>query len=421
MGLARTLVISLLSCILAFSTASCFSERPLPDTTALGAEVDRIPAGTYAAVMVTTPAFETRNGTYLDNSWLVFVDSTMHPLGYLHQKGQFRSQVARFRDGIVFADRQHYSVVTAHGTTTYPHSGKVIGTISQSPHDLATGNAFLLLSGGVQEDGHYQTLGIEVQPDGTATPFSLNGYGGALGQCYGKSYVISTSSVEDYSPITKIQSRLQLLEILRVDGHIQYHTISEWESKSLSPYGNNLPMVCDPQTNSISAYIRGGNRPEPGEPWDAGFYRINLDNGTSEWNTLDQIDPNNPGYSILTDRHSAPFGANTSWPYNDGVRFINNDAEIVHLPHSSNLGQVQAHLENPDTQLMAAVAIGSEYQGLAFFDQRIIGEEISPANPYFLQFNPVTGATTQRIPAPQWLTELLDGGRFTVNDIAIIA
>ncbi len=187
---------------LAASGASC-SQGRVPDTRDyLGPAVDRLPESAVYAALVGPPAFEFGRDTRDDNSWLVFMDRGFQPMGYVHRKGMFRAQIARYGAGVAFPDRESITTVSASGVTTTPveTKGMVSDTTSARNHDQ---NAIIWLDIGIQTgSAGYQTAPVQIGPAGRVQAMPvLGGRLASPGQCGGRHLAILELSDRRYQAI----------------------------------------------------------------------------------------------------------------------------------------------------------------------------------------------------------------------------
>ncbi|GAA4759467.1 hypothetical protein [Gordonia alkaliphila] len=395
-------------------TVSCSSE-PLSEKSALGPEVDRIPEQAYAAVMVAPPAFEFAYDTVQDNSWVVFVDRDMTPLGYMHQKGMFRSQIARYRDGIIFADHKNYFVTSKAGTHVEPHDAGGTSLHASTPYDLQSEDAFLWLDDGVV-DGRYRSTAIAVSPDSSDSIRKIDGLVVSFGRCAGVPYAVLSRSIGRSGP-DKVHE-LAEIDMARIRPDIP-------KSQKMFDFdgsGGGIPYSCD-GSGQVSTYMSDGNDVSDGQPVKSGFWTASVDDGHSAWSPVPREKAaGSAAHGGIFTQYTAPFGANISWPSGNGMRYVDTEGQVSEIrfgkDFSSYLFTVAPDIRD---RVINAVAVGSGSDGIAYLTRVDSDGYILLGDGEFVFTNFDSGEEDRRIPTPEWLANLVASDPFMVSDIALLS
>ncbi len=404
---------ALLALLAIVSTTSCYTGS-LPETSALGPEVDRIPERAYAAVMVAPPAFEFAYRTVQDNSWVVFVDRDMSPLGYMHQKGMFRSQIVRFRDGIAFADHENYFVTSKTGTQVEAHDAGGMSLQASTPDALDSEDAFLWLDDGVV-NGKYRSTAIGISPDGHHVAKKIDGRIASFDRCNKTPYAVIP---RDFSEIGSVQT----YELAEIDTSEKQPdtTKSKWIFAP-SSFGGGLPYSCG-KDGQVGVFLSDGDRVSEDQPVGSGFWNVNVENGTSDWHPLPvELAKESAVHGGIYSQYLAPFGANTAWRNSEGAHYVDQDGRVSVIRDGETAAKYLFTLA-PDIRDrdLDAVAVGSGTQGLAYFSRTDADGKIGSADGEFVIVDLSSGQEQRRIHTPQWLADLVASDPFSVSDIALL-
>jgi len=364
--------------------------------------------------MVAPPAFEFAYDTVQDNSWVVFVDRDMVPLGYMHQKGMFRSQIARYRDGIVFADRENYFVTSKTGTRVEPHDAGGMSLHASTPYNLQSEDAFLWLDDGVV-DGRYRSTAIAVTPDGSDSIRKIDGLVASFGRCTGVPYAVLSRSFG-------MNGSDKVHELVEIDMSRDRPDIPKaQEIFDFDGSGGGIPYSCD-GSGSLSAYMSDGNAVSEGQLIKSGFWTVSVDNGHTEWSSVAReqaVDSAEHG-GILT-QYTAPYGANISWPSEDGMRYVDTEGQVSEVRFGLDSVSYSFTMA-PDMRdrVVNAVAVGSGANGIAYLTRVDSDGFILLSDGEFIFTDLNSGEEDRRIPTPEWLADLVASDPFAVSDIALL-
>ncbi|MCK0439743.1 hypothetical protein MUG78_09785 [Gordonia alkaliphila] len=394
-------------------TVSC-SDDALPETSVLGPEVDRIPERAYAAVMVAPPMFEFSYNTVQDNSWVVFVDRDMTPLGYMHQKGMFRSQIARYRDGIVFADHERYFVTSKAGTRVEPHDAGGMSLRASTPYDLQTEGAFLWLDDGVV-DGQYRTTAISVSSAGSVSIRKIDGRIVSFGRCTGIPYAVffrsfGSAGSDKVHELVEIDMSKNRPDIPKARGIFDF-----------KGSGGGMPYSCD-SSGRVSTYMSDGYGVSEGRPIKSGFWTASVDDGRAEWSPVPREQAERSAeHGGLHTQYQAPFGAKISWPSHDGIRYVDTDGQVSEIRFGQDFASYLFAIA-PDIQdrRVHAIAVGSGSNSIAYLERVESDGFILLGDGEFVFTDLNSREENRRIPTPEWLANLVASDPFTVSDIALL-
>ncbi len=408
----RSVVCATVALVIA-ATTSCSSDSA-PETSALGPEVDRIPGRAYAAVMIAPPAFEFAHDTVQDNSWVVFVDQDMVPLGYMHQKGMFRSQIARYRDGIVFADRESYFVTSREGTRIEPHDAGGISLQASTPYSLESSDSLLWLDDGMV-NGKYRSTVIGVSPTGSPSIRKIDGRVVSSGRCQDTPYAVVSRE------FGKIGSE-ETYELAEIDMARRQpdRKRAEWRFDTASS-GGRIPYSCD-KNGQVSTYMSNGNPVSEGESVRSGFWTVNVHKGDAEWVPIPlDLASSSAEHGGVDTQYTAPFGSNTSWQNREGVEYVDSRGQVSMIKNgqtvASYLFTIAPDIRDRD---LDAVAVGEGLEGVSYLTRTDSSGSPVSGTGDFVFTNFASGKEIRRIPTPEWLSDLVASDPFVITDIALV-
>ena len=287
------------------------------DEAVLGPRVEGIPKDAFAAVMFSPRAFEYKDNTAEDRSWVVFIDEEANPIGYIRQKGIMRSQLAAIPNGITYADSDKYYIVKDH-IQEFPHNKE---HMIQDANGSRSGDrdSYIWVDEGVKPDSSgYFTSTFRVKKDGSTTTQRFPGTVAATGYCQDRYYAVISEVITDDRTAD-------------VENHILYSAApgdeqllpqTNWTAKT-SSYGRGIPITCR-NKNEVNIYLSVDDG-EHGNN-NTGIRTYNTVTGYTAWHNIRKPDGT---VAQGADIYNIPPGSDTSWiQRNSEVCFISSEGFI---------------------------------------------------------------------------------------------